>query len=332
MSPKLVRLAVIGCGDHLWRGHVAPILAIPGLQIVGAYDSRADRARGLIDRAGDLAAGARVYDDADGMFHDPNVDAVIDASPDAFHLDHLELAVACRKHALIEKPLAIKVPDLAKLRGALALAQKQGLVITSCHPRRFDPPYVRLRQELSGLVGRFGAAVALEMDFSYHTPDAGKADLHTGLLMDHVNHELDFSHFLFGHAPAKFWRLSDGPDAYRVAGVRQDGVALAFNGTRHLKEAVYPEQVRLRFRRGEAVLSCKTGIARLVDHGTGMSEEQAYGATNYEQRFGAMMAHFRDAVHGGQANYLGTRDLVANTEAGIRLTANESWAYAPIDA
>jgi predicted dehydrogenase len=114
-----------------------------------------------------------------------NVDAVVIASPDRFHLDSLVRAVKAGKHVLCEKPMVTSEEELSRLRTVLELALASNLVVTSCHPRRFDHPYTILKQRLPEFVSQFGNILAVELDFSYHKPS--KQGLHQGLLIDHIS-------------------------------------------------------------------------------------------------------------------------------------------------
>ncbi len=331
---KPIRLAIVGCGDHARRSHVAPALRGRDFVITALCDLTEEQTQPMADSI--MAAthadkppvfwgsAQRLLTDGGDSF-----DAVVDASPDGFHLNHLAMFVECGKHVMVEKPLGVKSDDFGLLRDLLAEAQRKQLIVTSCHPRRFDPPYLELRARLPMLVKTFGRLLALEMDFSYHEPDPAKEGLHRGLLIDHFSHEADYAHFLLGRCPATFHRLSDALDRYRAVGIRDDGVALTFQGSRMLGEKVYGEQVRMRFARGEAILHCKAGTLSMFHHGTGRRLNITVPATDYDRRFDGVMANFAAAIRGEAANYLTPADLIANAEGGVRLTDDGSWTYLP---
>ncbi len=95
-------------------------------------------------RAAAAAAGARAYDDAAALIADPEVDAVVVASPDAAHAVQVVAAVRAGKPVLCEKPLA---PTLAGARQVLRDVGADGEALVSLgFMRRFDPGYVALRQ------------------------------------------------------------------------------------------------------------------------------------------------------------------------------------------
>jgi predicted dehydrogenase len=322
-----VQYAVIGCGDHALRGHIIPGDDVPELKLLGVYDPDAARMRAASD-AKPIYAGFTRYESEESLMADDRIDAVVICSPDRFHVPSLASAIEHGKHVLCDKPLASTLEDLRPLRRTLELAHARKLVVSSCHPRRFDPPYQWLKREVLTDQWVFGDVQDLHLDFSYHKPT--KQGLHAGLLSDHFNHEFDLLHFLFGHAPAELHRLHDGQDRYLVNGMRDDGISFTFHGTRKLEQQHYREFVRLRFARGEVTLDCSTGQAVLHDHETGQRMLRHPGKTDYALRFRAVMANFAGAILGLTANYLTTKDLLANAESCVHLTRTKLYTYRPL--
>lgn len=312
-------MGVVGLGSHAQRSHIEPLGVLPGVEIVAVCDPDEGARRRFVDGGSHPAAAA--YRSSEDLLEHDGLDAVIVASPDRFHLETLTACVQAGVHALVEKPLADRRAQLPQLASALMRAAEQGLIISSCHPRRFDPPYVALRRELPWLQQRLGALLEIRCDFLYRLPR--KADLHTGLLMDHINHELDLVHFLVGHSPFVAHRLIDGQDRYAASGVRQDGIVFSFSGTRRLQRTAYPEYVHLRFDGGTATLLCDAGTLEWTDidqRADPFYGATRVGATDYAARFSAVNENFVRACQGQEASYLGHRDLVLNTEIGIALT------------
>lgn len=143
-----VRVGIIGVGvmgaDH------ARMLAshVPGAVLQAVQDADAARAKAVADETGARSVAA----DAFALVRDPNVDAVLIASPDA---THKALTLACleaRKPVLCEKPLA---PTAAECREVLAAESRLGRRLVQVgYMRRFDPAYVEMKaQLLSGGLG-----------------------------------------------------------------------------------------------------------------------------------------------------------------------------------
>lgn len=320
MPEKKVRYAVIGCGEHALRGHAIPGMETPALELAALCDPSPEQMAKFEE-----ACGATLEKRADEkeVLEDPSIDAVVIASPDRFHAESLFQAVFAGKHVLCEKPLATDAHELRTVETALARAGEKGLVVTSCHPRRYDPPFLWVQEHLPAFVDQYGPVIGIDFDFSYHKP--GKSGLHVGLLMDHLNHEYDLMNFLFGRSRSVVHKLTDSQTRYHAVGIREDGIAFSFAGTRLLQNRVYPEFFRLRFERGGVEICCDRGIAEVRGHDTGATTARFAGETDYKRRFEALMANFAASVLGAEKNYLSHDDLLGNTEIGIALTAAGRW-------
>jgi predicted dehydrogenase len=68
---------------------------------------------------------------------------------------------------MVEKPLATTRLDLDYLKDALGKAKEQDLVISSCHARRFDPPFLWLKSMLGQTKIALGEVMGVDYDFSY---------------------------------------------------------------------------------------------------------------------------------------------------------------------
>src|SRR3989344_3124132 len=318
MKAKDVLYGVIGCGEHAVRGHIQPGLGT-GLSLAGVFDPVRENA----SRAASLSRTLVThFVSAEALIESSEIEAVLIASPDIHHPDQLLAAVKADKHVLVDKPLAINAIGMVKVREALRLADRKDLVVSSCHPRRFDPPYIWMKRALPRLIRCFGAVVSVHLDFSYHKPQAMWKHRRS-LLLDHFPHEIDYVTFLLGEARLRATRLHDGHDAYGVAGVRADGITFSFSGPRRLDQTVYPENIRVRFERGEITINTKTGEGWVNDHSNSRSETLSVQPTDYDVRFRRLMGNFVRAVRGREKSYLPRLDLVVNTESAVALAHQE---------
>jgi UDP-N-acetylglucosamine 3-dehydrogenase len=79
------------------------------------------------------------------------VDAVCIATPNSLHYQHAVEALNANKHVLVEKPLAMKSEDAQKLAEE---AEKKHLILAVGNQKRFNPEYLKIRQDLrSGKLG-----------------------------------------------------------------------------------------------------------------------------------------------------------------------------------
>jgi myo-inositol 2-dehydrogenase/D-chiro-inositol 1-dehydrogenase len=105
--------------------------------------------------AGAVAAelDARVHDDGYALIADSGVDAVVIATRDDTHADLVRAALRAGKPVMCEKPLAPTAAECQEVVAEAALKRPVDLV-TVGFMRRFDPPYVALRDRVVG--GEYG--------------------------------------------------------------------------------------------------------------------------------------------------------------------------------
>jgi len=315
-----VQYGVIGCGEHAIQSHVIPNKDVAELELAGVYDLSTARASRFADEVGEAT---QTFASRRELLAS-KIGAVVIATPDECHFDDLTATIRAGKHAFVEKPLAVNLAELEALPQVLQEADENGLVVSSCHPRRYDPPFMWLKDQLSTFREQFGHPLQLRFDFSYHKP-AREWKHERGLLLDHANHEIDLASYLFGHSSFGATRLIDCYDRYQVAGMRDDGISFDFAGTRRLNTLTYPEWTTIRFETGEVMIDSHKGLARINDHETGQETNQSIPTTDYELRGSATMKNFGRTILGLTECYLSPQDLYVNTALSVRLTNQETW-------
>ena len=143
---KNIRFAVLGCG-RIGSVHAANIVNMQGLELGYVYDPVTAAAKKL---SGTL--GARIAEDLDEIFSDPQIDAIIICTPTPTHTMLIKKAVLAGKNILCEKPLA---PSLKESLACMNFVKKnKGLLMVGFN-RPFDPGFFALRKRLTkGAVGR----------------------------------------------------------------------------------------------------------------------------------------------------------------------------------
>ena len=86
---------------------------------------------------------ARVSADVDELLSDPQLDAVVIATPVASHAQLAEQVIAAGKHCFVEKPLAQSV---AEAEAVVAAAREAGLVLMVGHLLEYHPGVVALKK------------------------------------------------------------------------------------------------------------------------------------------------------------------------------------------
>lgn len=133
----------------------ARILAFrtPGACLQSIYDADASRSKAL---AAETSAPS-VAGDPLALVHDPDVDAVVIASPDATHHDLVIACLEARKPVLCEKPLAATESECHRIVEAETAIGRR--LVQVGYMRRFDPWYVDLKTRLESK--RLGAPLML---------------------------------------------------------------------------------------------------------------------------------------------------------------------------
>jgi myo-inositol 2-dehydrogenase / D-chiro-inositol 1-dehydrogenase len=138
-----VRVGVIGVGvmgaDHARK--LARVVS--GSDLVAVTDFNAAVADEV---AAEL--GASVHVDGAALIRDDSVDAVVIATRDDTHADLVRVALQAGKPVMCEKPLAPTAAECRELIAAQQAVQSPVDLVTVGFMRRFDPPYVALRDRV----------------------------------------------------------------------------------------------------------------------------------------------------------------------------------------
>ncbi|MBX5452518.1 MAG: Gfo/Idh/MocA family oxidoreductase [Acidobacteriia bacterium] len=127
------------------------------IRVVRAVEPNVSAVRALCASRG----VALTADYADAL-SDPQVEAVILATPHALHEAQIAAAVTAGKHVFCEKPLAL---TKAGAERAVALCREAGLVLGMGHERRWEPPIADLMAKAdAGVLGRIHQ---IEANFSH---------------------------------------------------------------------------------------------------------------------------------------------------------------------
>src|SRR5580704_2657183 len=95
-------------------------------------------------------------DSYEALLRDPDIDAVVLATPHSQHQAQALSALAARKHVFVEKPLTL---DHASALVVADAAHKSGLVLAVGFTRRFHPSVAALRDRARD--GRLGNIIAM---------------------------------------------------------------------------------------------------------------------------------------------------------------------------
>lgn len=198
MTP--VRIALIGSG-RMATVHAANIARRPDASLVAVAGG---------SRATALAHGhsARAMP-VDDVFTSDDVDAVVIASPNPVHVDHILAAAHAGKAALVEKPVDLdlhRVDDCIRTVGAAA----ERIIVA--FNRRYDPSFASARQQVhAGGIGELQQLTIISRDPA--PPPLEYVPASGGIFRDMSIHDLDVARHFAGeivdvHASAQ--RLDEG--------------------------------------------------------------------------------------------------------------------------
>lgn len=258
-------VGLIGCG-MIGQVHAA------GLgQLVEDGDVRAVAAADLSEDARNAAnrnarGFERLHADGQAVIDDPEVEAVLIASPTSTHRDLLLATLAAGKPVLCEKPLAPTFPVVREMHDAVVAA---GAAAQVGFHSRFHYLFNRLRDLVQS--GELGAPMGyvLREDQYWPTGDvvpghsswrSDRAQAGGGALLEHTIHGADVVSWLFGPARQVFGRTRSyfGYDVEDVAAAtveHESGVigtfVTVFNGVRGREE----RRLEVFFERGAVELT-----------------------------------------------------------------------------
>lgn len=195
----MIKIGVVGCGGAAWIGHLPWIWENPHAHLVATCDTNAAQA----EQAAKRWQADRAYADFYAMLNDQPLDAVVIATPPATHARFASEAARRGIHVLLEKPMAVSVPECDEI---IQAAEQNHVVVALSHEKRFNPGFEEIKRIIDAgdlghvfyLVIHWSAAVRLDPaalcppDYrkSYHWRWTDPA-VGGGILLDHLPHYFD---------------------------------------------------------------------------------------------------------------------------------------------
>lgn len=207
---RLLKVGVLGCGPIAQFAHFESAQKASNVELHAVCDVD----EGLADRFGSFYDARHVHYDYDRMLEDPELEAVIIATSDAFHVPAALKALAAGKHVLCEKPIGLSIEEVEELAEAV---DRSGCALQIGHMLRFDPGIESARDFVRDEMGEMLALKAWYCDSThrYTVTDAvqplartgnrplkpkgdPKADRQRYLMLAHGSHLVDLARFLGG--------------------------------------------------------------------------------------------------------------------------------------
>ena len=145
-------VGVIGAG-MIGSWHARILSELGNATLAGICDTDASRAASLADS---LAAPS--WSDPERFFAEAGMDGVIIATPEAVHLQQVEIATSAGCAVMIEKPAAPDTPGVRKIMEVMSRSNTMAMV---GHVERFEPGSALLRDAVAqGVCGQISAIMA----------------------------------------------------------------------------------------------------------------------------------------------------------------------------
>jgi predicted dehydrogenase len=223
---RVLRVGVLGAGQISQAAHFEACRKANNAELYAICDVAED----LLERMFAVHAPRKAYTDYDAMLADPNVDAVIVAIADQFHVPMALKALEAGKHVLVEKPMGVTVEECEELRDRTVATK---LVVQVGTEKRFDEGIAFAREFIRQEMGEMLALKAWYCDSTHRYSMTGalqpvietsegarrpegdpKADLSRYYVLGHGSHLLDTARFLGGEIDAVRTRLVEKFGAY----------------------------------------------------------------------------------------------------------------------
>lgn len=156
--PRELNVALVGYGFAGKTFHAPLIAAVDGLNLHTVVSSDAGKV------AGDFPQ-ARVVADLSDACLDDAIDLVVIATPNNLHAAQARVALAARKHVVVDKPFAV---TLAEAQAVDAEAQTHRRLLSVFQNRRWDADFLTVRQLIAD--GTLGEVTFFESHFDRYRP------------------------------------------------------------------------------------------------------------------------------------------------------------------
>ena len=157
---RRLRVGVLGCGPIAQAAHFESASKARNAELYAICDVADD----LRERMAATYAPQRSFRDYDEMLADPELDAVIVATADAFHVAAATRALEAGKHVLCEKPVGVAVEEVEALKRTVA---SSGRVLQVGHMKRFDAGIQSARNFIADEMGEMLALKAWYCDSTH---------------------------------------------------------------------------------------------------------------------------------------------------------------------
>lgn len=298
----MLKIGLLGAG-RIASVHAAAISQNPQSKLVAISDFYPEVADKL---ARQFDAVMRTNED---IIADPEIDAVLIATPTDTHSDLIEAATAAGKAVLCEKPVDL---SLERARACLHNSAPSGVPVMVGFNRRFDPNFAALKASLEA--GDIGKTELLSItSFDPAPPPVSYIKTSGGLFRDMMIHDFDMANFIMGEAPVSVMATAScvvDPEIGAAGDVDTAVVTLSYADGRiavikNSRRAAYGYDQRVELLGAQGLLQAQNMLENTVvkstDKGVTGAKPTYFFLERYMAAYAAEWASFVDAVTNGTA-------------------------------
>ncbi len=261
-------------------------------------------------------AHGAVVADAETVFADADVDAVIVASSTDTHAPLVEAACKAGKAVFCEKPVDL---DSARVKEVVRAVEKAGVLFFVAFNRRFDPNFSALHKALrAGRIGKVEQVIITSRDPG--PPPASYIKVSGGLFRDMMIHDLDMARWLLAEEPTEVFAVGSclvDPAIGKLGDVDTAAVTLttasgAICQITNSRRAVYGYDQRIEVFGAGGMLRAgnRTDTTVEVSDGTGVITDKPmyFFLERYADAYRIELEHFLDCLEKKATPLAGVED------------------------
>ncbi len=323
-----IGIGVIGLGrmGQVYAGHVARHIETARLVAV------ADPVEETAKRFAAQLSGVRVYADYHDLLAQPDIGAVIVASPTSTHRDVVIAAAQAGKAIFCEKPTSL---TLAATDEMIAAINKAGAMFQVGFMRRFDAGYAEAKRKIDAdVIGRPVTIRSIGRDPFRTSLEFANPAVSGGLILDMGVHDFDLLRWLMNDEVERVYTETAAlvyPELRSVDDVDTAMINARFGGgglgnVEVSRTAIYGYDIQTEVVGAKGTLQIgylrETPVLTLTQ--TGVSHDVV---PHFPQRFGPaytrQIEHFADCLASGKAPSVTAADARAALQIGLAATQSQ---------
>ena len=196
----MINIGIIGCGKIAQVRHIPEYAENPDVKLAAFFSPNRARAQEQADKY-----GGKVYDTAEALLADPEIDAVSICAANYAHAELSIQALNAGKHVLCEKPMATTLADCEAM---VECAKKNGKFLMIGHNQRLAKAHMEAKRLIDE--GLIGDIITFRTSFGHGEPETwaikpgkdtwffDKSKAAMGVMADLGVHKTDLIQYLTG--------------------------------------------------------------------------------------------------------------------------------------